>query len=979
MKKILALILALCTVIVCLPTLFAAADAPKNVFAHQTLPIVKLDAFEESYKGYVTTMGTFEGKDVRLIYRDGSDDTATKFNLYHWSTPLYDNNGDPIVLSTANYVIINYYYKSPDAQPALVGNKMRWIQGRVLPEDNISNVTEFAWGTNIMSRKGMVANKWDTLVMPFDEYLNTIKTNLTKNKEYYLQQMKLFPLERDMGKEDILYIGDIVFQSWDPDQPSGISERTVAFFANPDDDKYPEKAVSVIKAKDIESIVIPEYTSKSPENREFISWKNTVDGKDYYPGEVYRLLLGCDVNFVPNFNYIFDFSGNESAYINGYEDGSFKPQNNVTRAEAIKILASIIDSDEGKNATSSFEDVAPTDWFYPYVTKLEALGALSIWEGKLEPQTQITRSELVEIVYAISDINRDSIKLTYVSDISSQQRFYDAVMYAMAEGIITGYEDGSFKPNNKITRAETVTIVNRVLKRVWNGEGASKFSDIEGHWAKGQIIASASAKAENTWTVNTAAKEYVLEGTNAEGYIKSLHAQAKNLSGDAIRRGIDAVSEQMKKDILSTPNTAELYPEKIGKNTYYVSEKNGNDDNDGKSPEKAVKTIAGLYKKIRFPGKGTAILFERGGVYRGQISVISGITYGAYGVGSKPIISGSKKNYADASLWEQTDAPNVYKLTDSLTNVGIIVFDHAADPHGNYHDLFGKNRIYGKNIAMYSDLTKDLEFFSEKDTLYLCSTSGNPGSRFTSIEIGTRVDIFDGSASDITIDNLHIKHTGSHGVGLSSGNNVLVSNCEFSWLGGSLLGSFGETTTQYGNAVELYGNCDGFYVRNNWMWQIYDTAITHQGKDLVMKDVQYSSNLMEYCYWGIESWLTQPSRKDCLHEDFLAQYNVLRDGGYGWGSIVTDRDGMLFGFYNIAVENRNLHTEFNIIDRCSGEILNIDSRANMTFDSNIYVQDEGKEIGNLKGRAAVAGKDSAQLIYDRLKDKNLIAVVVSAH
>ncbi len=978
MKKILALILALCTVIACMPALSATA-APMNVFAQQTVSIKTLGAFEESYKGYLTSLGTLDGKDARLIYRDGTDETATKFNLYHWSTPLPDVGEKPIALSTANYIIINYYYKSPDAEPALVGNKMRWIQGRVVPEDNISNITEFGWGTNLNSRNGMVANKWDQLVIPMVEQAGTLMANMTKSKEFYLHQMKLFPLERDMGKEDILYIGDIIFQSWDPDQPSGITERNIAFFANPDDEKYPEKAVNVMKAKDVESIVIPEFTSKAPENREFVAWKNTTDGKDYYPGETYQLLLGCDLNFVPNFNYIFDFTSNESAYINGYEDGSFKPQNNVTRAEAIKILASIITADEGKNATTLFEDVAPTDWFYPYVTKLESLGALSIWEGKLEPQTQITRAELVQIVYAISDTNSDSSKLTYVSDISSQQKFYDAVMFAMEKGIVTGYEDGSFKPNNKITRAETVTIVNRVLKRVWNGEGASKFSDIEDHWAKGQIIASASAKAENTWTVDTAEKEYVLEGTNAEDYIKALHAQAKDLSGDAIRRGIDTISEQMKKDILNTPNTAELYPDKIGKNTYYVSEKNGNDDNDGKSPEKALKTIEGLYKKMRFPGKGTTILFERGGVYRGQITVVSGVTYGAYGEGSKPIITGSKKNYADASLWEQTDAPNVYKLTDNLTNVGIIVFDHAGDPHGNYHDLFGKNRIYGKNIATYAELTKDLEFFSERDTLYLCSTSGNPGSRFASIEIGTRVDVFDGSASDIVIDNIHVKHTGSHGVGLGSGDNVLVSNCEFSWLGGSLLGNFGETATQYGNAVELYGNCDGFYVRNNWMWQIYDTAITHQGKDLVMKDIQYSSNLMEYCYWGIESWLSKPTRKDCLHEDFLAQYNVLRDGGYGWGSIVTDRNGMLFGFYNIEVENNNLHTEFNIIDRCSGEILNIDSNANMTFDSNIYVQDEGKAIGSLKGRGVIAGRDSAQLIYDRLKDKNLVAVVVSAH
>ena len=572
----------------------------------------------------------------------------------------------------------------------------------------------------------------------------------------------------------------------------------------------------------------------------------------------------------------------------------------------------------------------------------------------------------------------DSMKYIPISDVKADDRCYDAVMFSIASGLVAGYEDGTFRPNNNITRAETVTIINRMLGREWNKQGTSKFSDIDAHWAKGQIIASSSSASEGAWINVGAEKEYVLEGTSAEEYIKALYEQSKNLSGDAIRRGVDVVAEQMKKDILSTPNTQELYPERFGKNTYYVSEKNGNDDNDGKSPEKAVKTITGLFQKIRFPGKGTVVLFERGGIYRGQVPVSNGLTYGAYGTGDKPVISGSLKNYADESLWKETDVKNVYELTDKLTNVGVIVFDHAENAHGNYDDLYGKNRIYGRDISSYVGLNRDLQFFSCADTLYLYSAEGNPGKRFKSIEIGTRRDVFDGSASDILFDNLHVKHTGSHGIGLGSGTGITVTNCEFSWLGGSLLGNYGETTTQYGNAVEFYGTGGEFYVRNNWMWQIYDTAITHQGKDLVMKDIQYHANLMEYVHWGIESWLTMPTNKKSNLDGYLAQYNISRMGGYGWGTIVTDRveNSMLYALYNYTVPHKNLLCEYNIFDRAAGNLIYVDQNIKDVHNRNIYIQDEGKLFGALKGKTVYTAADTAEDIRNQMGTNDFIFVYI---
>ncbi len=979
MKKFLSVLLTLCMLTMAFPFSAIAAEAPTfNAYGCQTVSIRTLGAFEESHKGYVSTIEKYDGRFVRSIKRDGSDDTSTKFNLYHWSSPLPDVNGDPIPLSTTNYIIIDYYYHSPDAEPALVGNKMSWMQGRVASMANHSSFVEFNWKDVTVSRNGMIANKWDKLVLPFGTDLETSKNLLLRNKDYYLHQLKLYPLEKDMGKNDVLYIGDITIQSWDPAGESGIAERNVNFYASKKAFNNGDAPVFTMKAKDLDTITLPEYTFAKPENTKFKTWKNADNGDLFKSGDTYQLLLGKDMNFIAEFDYSFDFTAYEKAYINGYEDGTFKPQNNVTRAEACKMIASIVNPNENAMGETSFADVKPTDWFYNSVTTLEALGALDIWQENFEPSKEIKRAELVQIVYAISDKETNSMKLIYLSDVNEKASYFEAIMFAVANGIVTGYEDQTFKPNNKITRAETVTVINRMLGRTWNEQGTTKFSDIDAHWAKGQIIASSTSKADGVWTIIETEKEYLLEGTSAKDYITGLHTQAKNLSGDAIRRGIDTVSEQMKKDILSTPNTAEIYPDRIGKNTYYISEKNGDDNNSGKSPDDPVKTIAGLYSKLRFPGKGTAFLFERGGTYRGQINAMTGITIGSYGEGAKPVLSGSLKNYALPSLWQETDAPNVYKLAENITNVGVITFDHADDAVGNYDDLYGKIRVYEKHIIEYVELEEDLQFYSCGNILYLCSTEGNPGARFKDIEIGTRKDIIDGSASDFVVDNLHLKHTGAHGVGLGSGDNVTVTNCLFSWLGGSLLGSYGETQTQYGNAVEMYGNCDGFYVKNNWMWQIYDTAITHQGSNLTMKNIYYADNLMEYCHWGIESWMTQPDTEGSL-DGYLAEYNVLRNGGYGWGTIVNNRQGnsMLYTFYNYTVKNTNLKNHYNIIDRGAGYLVNDDFEVKEVFSNDIYVQHKGMILGGLRGTDANADLDAPILIHKKLEDKDPVVVLIS--
>ncbi len=695
-------------------------------------------------------------------------------------------------------------------------------------------------------------------------------------------------------------------------------------------------------------------------------------------------------------------------YVAGYTDGTFAPQKNMTRAEAITLLVRVLTDENNVKGKikANYEDVEAGSWYESYIGFFQKLGFLTNIEANhgvnIYPNQNITRAEFTELLYQISILGDKSasMKLKSFTDVTSKHPYVTAISFAVSNNIVAGYEDGSFRPENNITRAEVVTMVNRYLGRTPTGaDGGIAFSDIADHWAKGQILAASGA--ENvTWTATPASATYNLTGTTAEEYIKGLYDQAPNLSAQAIRDGVDVISEKMKQDILNTPNTRDIYGDLMTGTTYYVSEKNGNDENDGKSPETAWKTIAGL-KKVRFPKKGTSILFERGGIYRGNIGVTAGVIYGSYGEGPKPLIMQSRKNYADPALWQETEWPNVYLCADQLVNVGVIGFDHDLQNYGEgcYDETYGL--IMNPNtlgVTGPESLNGDLQFFCELPggstgkygNLYLYCEGGNPGKRFKSIEIGENITILTGAGNDITIDNLSFKFTGGHGMGGAGGcKNRTITNCVWSWIGGSVLSTNDNSrVTNYGNAIEIYGACDGYDVINNWMYQIYDTGVTHQRSsstgNCIQRNINYLSNLIEYVFWGIEFYNAPPkpeqlgAGKDVytrLTENYLAAYNVLRKGGYGWGSIVRYRTCQLYCGSTMS-ENKNCRSEYNIIDRGTGNILNLPSNSNEVPDKNIYIQHLGYPLGNLKGSAFTCDYSSAEKIAKHWGDKNALVIVI---
>mgnify|MGYP002542755268 CR=1 FL=1 len=155
------------------------------------------------------------------------------------------------------------------------------------------------------------------------------------------------------------------------------------------------------------------------------------------------------------------------AYIVGYGNGEVRPQNNITRAEVATIFFRLLTDDvrdENLTKTNRYHDVAATSWYNTAVSTLSSMGIITGYpDGTFRPNAAITRAEFAAIA-ARFDNDGDKTAAKF-SDIATHWA-KDEISIAYNNGWITGYPDGTFGPQRSITRAETATMINRVIDRV---------------------------------------------------------------------------------------------------------------------------------------------------------------------------------------------------------------------------------------------------------------------------------------------------------------------------------------------------------------------------------------------------------------------------------------------------------------------------------------------------------------------------------
>ena len=175
-------------------------------------------------------------------------------------------------------------------------------------------------------------------------------------------------------------------------------------------------------------------------------------------------------------------------YLFGYPDGTFGPENNMTRAEVAQMFYNLL-LDQDVEVTKTFDDVPANAWYTKAVNTLASLDIISgVGDNKFEPERSITRAEFTSMAMKFAVGGEEGKNI--FSDVDENDWFYDAVVNSIQYGWIHGYGDGTFRPNNPITRAEVTAIVNNMLGRAADedfvdehAEELTQFSDIEKHWA----------------------------------------------------------------------------------------------------------------------------------------------------------------------------------------------------------------------------------------------------------------------------------------------------------------------------------------------------------------------------------------------------------------------------------------------------------------------------------------------------------------
>lgn len=346
------------------------------------------------------------------------------------------------------------------------------------------------------------------------------------------------------------------------------------------------------------------------------------------------------------------------------------------------------------------------------------------------------------------------------------------------------------------------------------------------------------------------------------------------------------LKEELQKDIDAILNTeteivySDTYiPGETYTGTAYYVSADGNDNNDGLSPETAWQSAAKVGRESMEGGVlqfGDAVFFHRGDIFRSFdfdagttpfTCRIDGVTYSAYGEGEKPIITSSPENGVGAEKWqlvyEDESGTKIWQFYNPLTDIAMVVcdddvvaeriYEYALCSGDNPDDCYyesctldywwmhedGGVELLGELLPLEKTLTEDLSFVSRpecfNDTdyvsadkpgpLYLRCDAGNPGELYENIEFSTFeiYGLISLEANDLVFDNLSLKYTGTsfikNWLSWKAFKNTVIQNCEFAYGGGSVA----HYNIWDGNpVVEAQG--DGIYcvvrnatIRNNYM------------------------------------------------------------------------------------------------------------------------------------------------------------------
>ncbi len=442
----------------------------------------------------------------------------------------------------------------------------------------------------------------------------------------------------------------------------------------------------------------------------------------------------------------------------------------------------------------------------------------------------------------------------------------------------------------------------------------------------------------------------------------------------------------------------------------YVSESEGNDDNDGLSEKTPFRSVR---KATITACAGDAVLLKRGDLWRTPFTAKGGVTYSAYGNGAKPVIYGSPKNGACPEDWflvyenKETGALIWQYRNTHMTDVGAIFFNDCegwgrkelpACNGARFVCTEDKSKEYDFREGLDENLkffhaansvvcNKEIDAVTSTGPIYLRCDNGNPGKVFRSIEFNPKVHGIKIGGDDITVDNLCIKFVGSHGISSGTVKNLTVRNCEIGYIGGSIQsynanGTKGNFATRYGNGVEVYGGCDGYVIDNCYIYQCYDAGVTHQFSYLSrqncrMDHIRYTNCVLTDSVYNIEYFLGLVEGFDRGGSDILFKNTICRRAGYGFGSDRPNGHNQENIRSGTAGVTNNPFTDYRIencvFDRSVHENVQINTPFEESLpkmDGNIYIQGLGNKFCYFGTTSKNTDENTEDVVKNMMGDKN---------
>ncbi len=723
-----------------------------------------------------------------------------------------------------------------------------------------------------------------------------------------------------------------------------------------------------------------------------------------------------------------DVSIHHSAFMEFDSDINFRPDDKLTRGEAAKIITELI-ADVNKISylyKSDYSDIDKNDDCYSSVAYLENIGYLSSNGGDFNPDDSITATDLVDLINKTAQDREDLLSAdvsdidgTYITRAEAAKLFCDllgrkstvnGITYSMVPGprdvprehpyfayILEACYDHKFMPDWDETELWTFVSENAFYMKKASDGLIDELNDQLAQRAE-EIL-----ETESEWEVAPGGKVFYVsnsgndanDGLSTSRPIASITKIHELQSNNVINAG----------DVILFERGGEWYP------GYYLNQNNE--------------------------------------VIQDKFNIKAGVTVSAYGTGDKPRILGSF-DASDPAEWTKVAGyDDLYVFSQKFPqthDVGNIVFndgtftwegnqpvytngsafgmrlipdpasDHALqaghngdNENGDYIVSNGPSKwVFNTEDYIFTkpaDLQTIADNIPESDLwymhndedgkVYLICKRGNPGEVFDRIDLCTKVNAIK-PYSNVTIDNLCVKFTGSHGIGAGSCENLVVRNCEVGWIGGSIQVREGNTVTRYGNGIEVYGKADGFYVYNCYVYQCFDCGPTVQisrdtltwGDPLIEKDVHFYGNAL----WNaaLEVWHSVKQENfgkfyagliNCKMYDNLVAFN-----GYGFQGYTHQKHDYC-GFYGaggtytdyidcVMEDNTFWNLRMNILKAVPTSVNDIDG---IYWRNNTIVHQYDSYLGLLGKDLKNASGQTVRYYYNNDTIKKMISVGAFGH